>query len=231
VFEGGPAPRSLTEYSETLHRSARFTDALHIQATADVLARPLVFQVPASPDAVLQNQPGTQASEWRHLVTVHPHDQFLAPLRLNPSSAINLGIQNGRVWALEPPWSDAGCGVVSFDDADLAFQICPLSVSSPSPSALSMQVDCLAREGSSSSSPVPCRRTGADPLDEPPEEPSLDSAHLLNEPSDSDAKHYEQEEAWSCNETRVAAQRCALVYNCNLYCLSVQACFCLGRLA
>ena len=148
-----------------------------------------------------------------------------------PSSAINLGIQNGRVWALEPPWSDAGCGLGSFDDADLALQICPLSASSPSPADLSMQVDCYAREASSSSSPAPCWRTRADSPREPPEEPSPDTAHRLNAPSDSDAEHYEQEEAWRCNETRVAAQRCVLVYNCNIYRLSVQACFCLGRLA
>ena len=198
ALEAGSVPIALPGYLAALHREGRFLDTLQLAALADVLSAHLHLFVPASPVG-----PG---GGWHLCWTVAPRGLDLAPLAcFRPPLCV--GLASGRAWALEPAVepSDAwGPGLPDVPLAILRAQGALPSISSPSPSSLSLLVDDLERFASSSSDgeglPHSGGGSGVGLLDAPGARltwrtPSPPSSPPASVGSDMDLERAEQEEA------------------------------------
>ncbi len=206
--EGGSIPADLPSYLSALLRPGRCLDTLQIAALADALSVHLLFFTPASPSDL--------GAGWRLCWDVAPRDPSLVILARTPPP-LCLGIALGRAWALECPVEPSDLWGPGLPDVPLALLreagALP-SLSSPSPSCLSLLV--AAQDDAGSSSTVSddfhflSRVPGSDPLSSldvpaswrspsppsppsPPAGPDLDVAerveHLLALEADEICRH------------------------------------------
>ncbi len=144
VTEGGPTPVDLPGYLSVLSRPGRFLDTLQVAALADTLSAPLLFYTPASPSSLVAG--------WRLRWSFAPRGPSLALLAHSPP--LCLGLAMGRTWALERPVEPLDLWGPGLPDVPLALLreagALP-SISSPSPSSLSLLADAQAADDSFSS--------------------------------------------------------------------------------
>ncbi len=145
ALEAGSAPVDLPSYLAALRREGRCLDTLQLAALADVLSAHLQLFVPVSPTGL--------GDGWLLHWVVAPHDTALVPLA-HTSPPLCVGLASGRAWALEPKFeaSDAwGPGHLDVPLVLLRGLGALPSISSPSPSGLSLLVADQERYTPSSS--------------------------------------------------------------------------------
>ncbi len=143
--EGGDIPVDLQGYLAAAHRSSRHLDTLQIVGLAGALSLPLAFFTPASTSDL--------SAGWLLRVIVPPRDPSLRPLSC-PPPPLCLGVALGHAWALEYPVSLLdlwGPGSPDVPTGLLRVAGALPSISSPSPSCLSLLAAAQDDAGASSS--------------------------------------------------------------------------------